>query len=192
MMFRKIRISIFIFYCQFMIYSNNRCTEDNGWGWKNFATYVKLSEQAGVGSVQAKIPSFLSRYLDEKQEVAFQPITNIHLNPGLAFESSATIGLDVIYFFGAISFFILCIAWINYVNLSTSRAMERAREVGVKKIVGAYKSQLILQFLLESILLNFIAVALGLIIATGLLSLVGQIVRKNCSSISLIFDFGFY
>lgn len=158
--------------------------EDNGWGWKNFTTYVKLSPGTRITEVERNIPTFLSRYLEEKQEVAFQPITNIHINPGFAFESSVTIGIDVIYFFAAISFFILCIAWINYVNLSTSRATERAREVGIKKVVGANKIELIIQFLFESLLLNVIAVGVGVLIATGLISVVADIVGKD-----LFFDF---
>jgi putative ABC transport system permease protein len=95
-----------------------------------------------------------------------------------------TISSTTIYFFLIISIFILAIAWVNYINLSTARAMERAREVGIKKAVGAYRSQLMSQFVFESLLVNLLGVVLAVIIAMGLLPLLGDIVNKNFS-----FDF---
>jgi putative ABC transport system permease protein len=105
----------------------------------------------------------------------------------LNLETSATVNPSTVYFFVIISIFILAIAWINYINLSTARAMERAREVGIKKAIGAMKGQLISQFILESILVNLISVILAVLFALLLLPILGDIVGKD-----LAFDFGDY
>jgi putative ABC transport system permease protein len=166
-------------------------TEDDGWGWNNFITYVELNPQSDPKKVEVKLPAFVDKYQgkdlaesNSKNVVSLQPILSIHTNPGLNHESSPTISSTTIYFFVIISIFILAIAWVNYINLSTARAMERAREVGIKKAVGAYRSQLISQFVFESLLVNLLGVVLAVIIAMGLLPLLEDIVNKNFS-----FDF---
>ncbi len=171
---------------------NEQYTNDDGWGWNNFITYVELSPQAVREKVEEKLPAFVEKYQgkdlaesNSRNVLTFQPILDIHLSPGLEYESSATVATSTIYFFIIISIFIMAIAWVNYINLSTARAMERAREVGIKKAVGALKSQLISQFVFESILVNLIAVILAVLMAMVLLPVLGKIVERNFS-----FDFG--
>jgi putative ABC transport system permease protein len=168
--------------------------QDNGWGWNNFVTYVELHPMASAKAAEEKLPAFVEKHrgkdlAQSKSKVVFtlQPIRAIHLTPGLAFESGATVSTNTIYFFVIISIFILAIAWVNYINLSTARAMERAREVGIKKAVGAFKSQLLSQFIFESVLVNFFGVVVAVAMAMGLLPLLGEIVNKN-----LAFDFTDY
>ena len=170
---------------------NGQYTNDDGWGWNNFITYIELHPHADVKKVEAKLPALIDKYRgkdlaesNSKNVWTLQPIRDIHLNPGLEYESSPTVSTNTIYFFIIISIFILAIAWINYINLSTARAMERAREVGIKKSVGAYRSQLISQFIFESVLVNFIGVVIAVVIAIGLLPVLGEIVGKDFS-----FDF---
>ena len=170
---------------------NEQYKNDDGWGWSNFVTYVQLHPQADLKAAHDKMPAFIEKYRgkdlaesNSKVTLTLQPIRDIHLRPGLDNESSATTSVNTIYFFILISIFILAIAWVNYINLATARAMERAREVGVKKSVGAYKSQLISQFFFESVLVNFLGVALAVLLATALLPFLGDIVEKNFS-----FDF---
>jgi putative ABC transport system permease protein len=160
-------------------------TEDDGWGWNNFITYVELNPQSDPKNVEAKLPAFVEKYQgknlaesNSKNVISLQPILSIHTKPGLNHDGP-TISSTTIYFFLIISIFILAIAWVNYINLSTARAMERAREVGIKKAVGAYRSQLISQFVFESLLVNLLGVVLAVIIAMGLLPLLGDIVNKN-------------
>lgn len=171
---------------------NEQYTNDDGWGWNNFITYVELSPQAVREKVEEKLPAFVEKYQgkdlaesNSRNVLTFQPILDTHLSPGLEYESSATVATSTIYFFIIISIFIMAIAWVNYINLSTARAMERAREVGIKKAVGALKSQLISQFVFESILVNLIAVILAVLMAMVLLPVLGKIVERNFS-----FDFG--
>jgi putative ABC transport system permease protein len=165
--------------------------DDDGWGWNNFITYVEMHENASVAKAHEKMPAFIEKYRGEdlkrsnsKNELAFQPIREIHQSPGLNHESSPTVSTGTIYFFIIISIFILAIAWINYINLSTARAMERAKEVGIKKTIGAYRSQLISQFIFESVLVNLMGVAIAVLIAVLLLPVLGAIVGKDFS-----FDF---
>jgi putative ABC transport system permease protein len=165
---------------------NNQYKSDDGWGWNNFVTYVQLHPTANLKAVHDKMPAFIKKYRgedlaksDSKQELTLQPIRDIHLHPGLNHESSATTSVNTIYFFILISIFILAIAWVNYINLATARAMERAREVGVKKSVGAYKSQLIAQFFFESVIVNLIGVVLAVFLAMTLLPFLNSIVEKD-------------
>jgi putative ABC transport system permease protein len=159
---------------------------DDGWGWNNFVTYFELHANTDPKKVEAKLPAFVDKYRgkdlaesNSKNVLGFQPIREIHLNPGFRNESSATTSTDSIYFFLVISIFILAIAWVNYINLSTARALERAREVGIKKAIGALKSQLISQFAFEAVLVNFIGVVLATLLAIGLLPVLGEIVNKH-------------
>lgn len=165
--------------------------QDDGWGWQNFVTYVELYPNTSVKTVEEKAVAFIKKHRGEDHARAgvkivqkFQPIKDIHLSPGLELESSETMSVNTIYFFIVISVFILAIAWVNYINLSTARAMERAREVGIKKAVGAFRSQLITQFIFESVVVNFIAVVVALAVAVALLPVLGGIVEKN-----FVFDF---
>jgi putative ABC transport system permease protein len=165
-------------------------TEDDGWGWNNFVTYVELNPQSDPKKVEEKLPAFVDKYQgkdlaesNSKNVIGLQPILSIHTTPGLTHDGP-TISSTTVYFFLIISIFILAIAWVNYINLSTARAMERAREVGIKKAVGAYRSQLISQFVFESLLVNLLGVVIAVIIAMGLLPLLGDIVNKDFS-----FDF---
>lgn len=166
-------------------------TEDSGWGWSNFVTYIELHPNASKTSAEGKLPALVDKYrgkdLAESNssiKISLQPVREIHLTPGLNNESSPTISPYTIYFFVLIAVFILAIAWINYINLSTARAMERAREVGIKKAIGALKSQLISQFIFESVLVNLLGVIIAVLIALALLPVLGQIVGKE-----LVFNF---
>jgi len=146
---------------------------ETSWGWYDFNTYVLLEPGTDKAEFDARFDKEL--YADRGKDfeennfrLAFplQPITDIHLYSNLLQESEPEEQGDgqAVFFLIIIAFFILLIAWINYINLSTSRSIERAKEVGVRKTLGAYKQQLISQFLTESFVLNFLALALGLVI----------------------------
>jgi putative ABC transport system permease protein len=173
-----------------MLMSNQYKNED-GWGSNNFITYVQLHNESKYESAELKLPELSKRRLDPKwkehnihMELHLQPLRNIHLTPGLRGDGE-TISHNTLYFFGVIAAFILCIAWINYINLSTARAMERAREVGVRKAIGAFRSELVTQFLLESVVINVIGIVLAVGLATAFLPVLERIIGKQLS-----FDFG--
>jgi len=173
------------------IFLTKQYQQDDGWGWNNFTTYVQLNEGANAEHAQQKLPDFCQRRLDPKwkdingrMELKLQPLRDIHLQPGLR-ANVETVNPSTIYFFALIAGFILFIAWINYINLSTARSMERAREVGIKKAIGAFRSELIVQFLCESVVINFIGIVLALSLAVVLLPSLSDIVGRK-----LAFNFG--
>lgn len=144
----------------------------SNWGSNNFYTYFKLKEGQDLGVIKADLPDFVDRHIDENASdwtsLGIQPIADIHLHSHLDAEYEGNGDITYIYTFAGIALLILLIACINYMNLSTARASSRAKEVGLRKVLGAFRTQLIRQFLTESVLVVLIAV----LISSGLLSLV--------------------
>lgn len=146
---------------------------ETSFGWYDFYTYFQLQQGTDLKKIESKFPAYLDRYVNKnpgtvKAEVHYQlfvqPLTDIHLYSNLNQEAEVNgDGKSVLVLFLA-ALFILGIAWVNYINLATARAAERAREVGVRKAAGARRGQLIGQFLIESLLLN--STALTLAVAT--------------------------
>ncbi|MEM7513249.1 MAG: ABC transporter permease [Bacteroidota bacterium] len=153
-------------------------SSETSWGWYDFNSYVLLQPGTDPADFDKRFDEALYAERGEdfekynfRAEFPLQAITDIHLYSDLLQESEPEEQGDgeAVFFLSIIAFFILLIAWINYINLSTARSLERAKEVGVRKTIGAYRKQLIAQFLTESFLLNFIAVIVGLsIVAVGI------------------------
>ncbi len=150
---------------------------DNAWNWDGCLTYLLLSKSANPEKLGAKFPDFLQKkeQIDSKTgnrlALQLQPLTDIHLHSHLMFEASTNGDGNSVYVLLCVAFFIIAIAWINYINLATARAVGRAKEVGVRKAVGSHRSQLIKQFMIESALLNFLAVVaafIGIVVALPL------------------------
>ncbi len=148
---------------------------DLTWARKDFYTYIRVQEGIDPKVLAANFPAIIDQYnpgLAEKQRkdaFVLQPLQDIHLYSDLADEAEANGNGQVVYFLLIIAAFILIIAWINYINLSTARAMERGREVGVRKALGAFRYQLIKQFLFESLLVNLLALFIAGILVSLLL-----------------------
>jgi putative ABC transport system permease protein len=142
----------------------------DNWGWSVFYNYVLLNENADVNAVNAKLPALKDTHYspetgDSRKTVfALQPITDIHLKSKLSDEQSPVGSERIVYFLSILAVFILVVAWINYINLSTSKALQRSREVGLRKTVGATRPQLILQFLLDTAVINTIALSIAAVI----------------------------
>ncbi|HEY0656581.1 MAG TPA: ABC transporter permease, partial [Chryseosolibacter sp.] len=141
------------------------------WNWYDFYSFVLLKPGTDVKTLQAKWDDYLAKARAEewnkqnrKQEFILRPLTEIHLYSNLLYETSPQDlrDGDAVYALSVIAVFILLIAWVNYINLATARSFKRANEVGVRKVVGAAKGQLIGQFLTESFLLNITAAILSL------------------------------
>jgi putative ABC transport system permease protein len=167
---------------------NSQYQNDSGWGWSNFVTYIKLFKGTSAENLEEKLPEFVTKYEGESLAetnseyiIKFQNITDIHLTSGLSEELASTGSSSSVYAFGIIAMFILLIAWVNYINLATSRAPERSKEVGIKKVVGAGKAQLISQFLLESFIINVCAAIIALGFAVFLLPSLGEVIGKSLS-----------
>ncbi|MBE9461484.1 ABC transporter permease [Dyadobacter subterraneus] len=161
--------------------------EDN-WTWPEFYNYVLLAPGTDIKKLEAKFPAFIERYLGAKmKELNFrsafhlQKVTDIHLTSNYLKEAEANGSEKEIYFLAVIGVFILFIAWINYINLSTAKSMERAKEVGLRKVVGAEKTQLVIQFLLESVIVNFLALVLAGFIILALTPSFNHFIGRNIS-----------
>jgi len=147
-------------------------------------TYVRLRKGAAPEELENKMPEFLARYMGEvlsRINVQFNPRLQIHLHSNLEAEIRANSDFRYIYIFSAIALFVLVIACINFMNLSTARSASRAQEVGMRKVIGAEKRQLILQFLGESMLMAFLALILAVVLVTVFLSFFNSLSGKQLS-----------
>ncbi|MCB0750363.1 MAG: ABC transporter permease, partial [Ignavibacteriae bacterium] len=157
------------------LYTTERYKSD-AWFANNFKTYILLKEGVSQASFNAKLPEFVKTYLFEGRsydeweskgnfwEYYLQPVKDIHLNSDLNGEFEANGNASYVSMFTIIGIFIILIASINYMNLSTARLSGRAKEVGIRKVVGSSKSLLVRQFLIESVLLSFLSLILSLFI----------------------------
>ncbi len=151
--------------------------------WNQFYTYVLLREGAQTQMVEAKIPAILRQNMGEEAAARYtpflQPMTSIHLHSHLFREMAANSDIVFIYIFSSVALFVLIIAAINFINLSTAQATRRAKEVGVRKVLGSQRQQLIRQFLTEAILLCLLAVLLAISLAEFLLPSFNALVGKS-------------
>jgi putative ABC transport system permease protein len=148
----------------------------NDWGQLNTYTYILLHEGADFNEFQTKLPEFIEKYegdamrsTNSREELTLQPLKNIHLYSDLGGELEVNGNPVLTFFLTIIGVFIMLIAWINYINVSSANTLDRAKEVGIRKVAGANYSQITLQFLFETIMINCIAV-----VAAAILILVAQ------------------
>ncbi|MGV3642030.1 MAG: ABC transporter permease [Adhaeribacter sp.] len=160
-------------HLRFDLVASIRTVEKEDWFkvWRNNAlfTYVLLAPGTRLPDLEARFPAFMSKYMSKefqewggKMGLRLQPLGDIYMQEGLVFDSVAHGSKNNVYIFSAIAGFLLVIAGINFMNLASARSAGRAREVGVRKVLGAYRRHLVVQFLMESTLLAFLAVALSL------------------------------
>ena len=164
---------------------NPKADLDNNWSGDGFYSYLLLSSRQDAGQVERGLQRLNEQNLDERQAAqrspSLTPLTDIHLHSNLLNEMEPNGSLAQVYIFIAIALFILFIATINYMNLATARSASRAREVGMRKTLGAERFQLIGQFLSESILLVFLATLVSLLLAWALLPAFNQLSGKELS-----------
>lgn len=159
------------------------------WYSSNYATYLLLRKPSDISPLQAKIPGFMKTQFG-KEEMSpgsyltynLEPLRWVHLHSDVDGSFEPNGDLTYIYIFGSIALLILLIACVNYVNLATSRAVERAQEVGVRKVMGAMQGQLFGQFIGESIIVTLIALALALVLATLTLPLFNTLSDRQFSA----------
>ncbi|WP_305982781.1 ABC transporter permease [Roseivirga thermotolerans] len=140
---------------------------DGDFGWGNFYTYMKLAESSDQATVEQKINSAFEGtegewFAEVGVKFGLQNIRDIHLTSHHAFELEANGNTTTIAFLALIGVFIMVMAWVNYVNLSSSKLLDRAREAGVRKVLGGLRSQLVMQHLTETLLINVCAMVVAL------------------------------
>jgi putative ABC transport system permease protein len=159
---------------------------EEAWGWYDFYNYVQLKPGSDPKALEAKLPEFVRKYggEHEKGQTVFrlQHLPDIHLYSNLIQEARVNGNGRSVYFLMVIAFIILLIAWVNYVNLATARATERAKEVGVRKSIGAGRMQVMMQFLSESFAVNFISVILSIVLLALAIPFFNSLAGKNLTT----------
>lgn len=178
--------------------------------WSNLGefTYIELNQNADAKKLESKFPQLVAKYVvpevqhdmgvslaeAEKSVHTFvftlQPLTDIHLYSHTKYELEPNGDIQYVYIFSVLAVFILLLACVNFTNLSIARSVKRAREVGVRKVMGSDKFQLVKQFLSESVLMSFCAMLLALILIILLLPYFNQVSGKQIS-LSYFLNFKF-
>lgn len=155
----------------------------NEWGYIDFYTYFMVPPHTNMNKLTARLPAFAKRHYpygqDMDYKIAFEPLKNAYLHSAAVRQPGVTGSISNVYIFSLIAVFILFIACINFINLSTARSMERAKEIGVRKAVGALQEGLIFQYLTEAVLIAWFATVLAVIAAIVLLPVVGEVAGKH-------------
>ena len=140
--------------------------DNEGWRAFNYYTYVRIDKGTDIEDLEERLVPIKEKYMSEGSSLFFnlQPVEEIHLNSDMTFEPEVNGNKKSVNFLEIISIFILIIAWVNYINLSTAKAVDRAKEVGLRKVIGAVKMQLRIQFLVEALVINM----MGAVIAFGI------------------------
>ena len=173
---------------------------NNNWGSNNFPTFIKLKPSVKIEDLQASIQSIFGKYvipyvqayfpgITEEQFLASGnyynfstiPLTDIHLHSNRYPEMSANGNIQNVYILSFIALFLLILASVNFMNLSTAHSLKRAKEVGIRKTLGSSKIELIRQFLTESGLISFISLILAIAIAMGAIPFFNELSGKELS-----------
>lgn len=137
------------------------------WGYVDFYTYFLVNDKFNEAAFNKKIPAFVARHIKDpnwRYTIKIEPLKDMYLRTTADRQPGETGSLSNIYVFSIIGVFILVIAMINFMNLATARSLERGKEVGIRKSIGAYRSSLISQFLGESFLIVFLSTMLAFLI----------------------------
>jgi len=143
------------------------------WNGFNYYTYLKLSKNPDLDFMESKFEEMVDTYISDDTDLIFnlQPVLAIHLHSDFTYEPQIHGSAEAVQFLTIIGLFVLILAWINYINLSTARAIDRAKEVGLRKVIGAKKNQLITQFLFESLMINVVSILLAIALTEIILPL---------------------
>jgi putative ABC transport system permease protein len=165
------------------------------WGNNSFFTYLLLPKNYNIENMKARFPAFLDKHMQgeygpnkpsQYTKLDLQKLTDIHLYSHTDYEAEPNGDITLVYFFSGIALFILLIACINYMNLSTARSALRAREIGIRKVVGASRKELIFQFLSESILLTWSAIIIACVLLYAMLPWLNKLSGQNLSVTGLM------
>lgn len=164
---------------------------ETNYGNNAFATYVLASDEFDAEKIESQFPAFLDKHMGSTAAennypmpstwttLFIQPLTDIHLHSHLDSEVEANGNINSVYMMGVIGLFIILIAGFNFINLSTARASKRAKEVGLRKVVGAVKQQLVVQYLSESVLIAVASLALALVFTSVSLTWLNEFTGKS-------------
>jgi len=158
--------------------------------WKTMNTYVLLHPNQDMDSFNAKAPAFMENFLASRpgtvEELKLQPITRIHLHSKLEGELGPNSDIAYVYIFSGAALLILLIAGVNFINLATAQSFKRMKEIGVRKVIGARKGQLVRQHLSESFLLTALSTGLAMLLLNFSIPFYNQMAGKNLTFASMM------
>lgn len=181
----------------FVATSENPFSREDNWLSENWNTYILVKRNADLNKLNTDLNKIMDRYVGPELQgvlnmtmdqfkknggyarASLTPLTDIHLKSNKTGELDGNGNIQFVFIFSVIAIFILLIACVNFMNLSTARSFNRAKEVGVRKVLGSLRKNLILQFLAESILISFIALLFSILIAWSLLPYFNQLAGKS-------------
>ncbi len=158
-----IRFNILISYSTLDQRRNGMSRYENAWDYKDFYTYVQLRPGTNPKLLEENLPAFISKHIPAEKssfaesKLTLQPLERIHLTSGLIDEPENTGNKKAVSLLIVVAIFIITIAWVNYINLSTAASANRAKEIGIRKVLGSKRRQLIKQFLTESFSVNVVS-----------------------------------
>lgn len=182
----------------------NGGSNEDTWLSENYSTYILIKKNADAKQVEAQLNPFMDRHVGPQLQslvnismsdfkkgggyirASLTPVTAIHLHSSKIAELDANGNAEYVYIFSGIALMILLIACVNFMNLSTARSSNRAKEVGVRKVLGSLKKNLVQQFLTESFLISFIALIIAVVIACLLLPYFNQLAGKEIYTVTLL------
>jgi len=177
------------------LFKGNRNGQDN-WGSFYIFTYALLKPGTSAEAFEKKLLPMYDKYMapifskfNVTMKYGVQPITAIHLHSKLEQEPEELGSMSYIWIFSAVAFFMLLIACINYMNLTTARSARRAKEIGIRKVAGSTKKQLVLQFLSESLLTAFVALLLSMVLVILLIPVFNSLAGKAFTMATLFQPF---
>ncbi|MCU0424820.1 MAG: ABC transporter permease [Candidatus Kapabacteria bacterium] len=151
--------------------------EPDNWSSNNYGTYIVLPENMSAEQIESRFPAFLDKHIHpppnspaanvkahEWTRVRLQKVTDIHLHSHLDYELEENGDIRYVWIFSAVAALVLFIACVNFTNLSTARSQERAKEVGVRKAMGAHRAQVMTQFLSESVILALVSLLAAILL----------------------------
>jgi putative ABC transport system permease protein len=172
-------------------------TRRQTWSNVGYYSYLLLNEHADAARLEAKFPSLVEKYVvpevQEDMGISFAeaqksvnswkfyliPISQIHLYSHTKYEMEPNGDINNVYIFGGLAIFILLLACVNFMNLSTASSAKRSKEIGMRKVLGSYRNQLVVQFLVESMILAMIALTFALLFVFALLPIFNQLTGKH-------------
>jgi len=172
---------------------------NSDWFWLGVYTYVKLADTVNTESFEKRANDFISKQIkvfidstkldiDGYMVYNFEPVHSIHFNTSLAYDSPSNTNSGYLIIFSIIAGFILLTASINYINLAMARSLKRAKEVGMRKVLGAFRKQLVMQYISEAFIVVFIAFILALSLVELLMPWFNALVGKNLTLVGTLFS----
>jgi predicted permease len=156
--------------------------KENSWDSNAYHTYIQINPKANTSDLSSKLYKYLDQFTTgSRTTLSLQPLHNIYLFSNFDFHTdwSKTSNILYIRIFLIVGLIVLVIAVFNFINLATARAIQRAKEVGIRKVIGAFRHQLVFQFMGESFLMTLIAVVCGLLLLVAFLPLLNNIADKS-------------